>query len=72
MSDRMSLDEMFEVVAEEQTKRADKLDNDPDYQARVEAKRQAQINNEIRQGLRDENGDYIETYDFENPEGEDE
>lgn len=56
---RETLDDMFEIVATEQSKRADDLDANPEYQARLAAKRATQIAREISQGIRDANGDWI-------------
>lgn len=56
---RETLDDMFESIAAEQSKRADELDANPEYQARLAAKRVTQIAREIAQGIRDANGDLI-------------
>jgi len=56
---RETLDDMFESVAAEQGNRADELDINPEYQARLAAKRATQITREIAQGIRDANGDLI-------------
>lgn len=56
---RETLDDLFEEVAAEQAKRADALDSDAAYQARLEALRAAQVEREIKAGIRDEHGDWI-------------
>lgn len=56
---RETFDDMFESVAAEQGKRADELDTNSEYQARLAAKRATQIAREISQGIRDANGNLI-------------
>lgn len=55
-----TLNDMFEDVARQQGEAASVRDVDPIYQANLEKKRVAEIERQIRQGLRDENGDWIE------------
>lgn len=54
------MDEFFEEVAREQLEKAKAQDADPAYQAQLAAKRKAEIEKEIRMGVRDDNGDIIE------------
>lgn len=58
---RETLDDLFEAAAQDQARRADELENDEAYQRRVEAKRRSEIERQIKAGLRDANGDWIET-----------
>lgn len=64
------LDAMFEEQAEQQRKAADAADADPIIQAQRAAKRADEIAREIRQGVRDADGDLILS-DDETPECDD-
>lgn len=61
MTDKLG--DLFESEATRQRAQADAQDANPAYVAAVEAKRRAEIDTQIRQGLRDGNGDWIETDD---------
>lgn len=56
---RMTVADMAEITAKEQRKRADALDADPAYQARIRAKREAEIQAQIKAGIRGADGEYI-------------
>ncbi|MET4240329.1 hypothetical protein [Bradyrhizobium sp. RT10b] len=55
-----TLDDLFGDYEAERLKQIEKEENDPAAIARREAHRRAEIEREIRQGLRDANGDWIE------------
>lgn len=66
-----SLDELFGDYEKEHLERVRKDEADPAVQARLEAKRKEELEREIRQGLRDRNGDWIDQPETEE-EDEDE
>jgi hypothetical protein len=55
-----TLDDIFGEYEAERLKEIEKEENDPATIARRERKRREEMEKEIRQGLRDENGDWIE------------
>lgn len=63
MTPRETLDDMFESVARTQSAEADADDADPARQAAIAEKRAAEIQRQIKAGLRDENGEWIEDED---------
>jgi hypothetical protein len=63
-----TLDDIFGEYEAERLKEIAKEENDPATIARRAAKRQAELEKEIRQGLRDANGDWIEQPEAEEPD----
>jgi len=72
MSQLKSLDELMAEYDKERLAEIERAEADPIAQARRAAKKQAEMEREIRQGLRDANGDWIERDEPEETDDEDE
>jgi len=71
MSQLKSLDELMAEYDKERLAEIERDEADPIAQARRAARKKAEIEKEIRQGLRDQNGDWIERDEPEEADNED-
>jgi len=53
------VNEFFEEIAQSQALMSDRLEEDLRHQQRMKKKRDAEVARQIRQGVRDQNGDFI-------------